>query len=177
MEENTFEIFEGELGVQLKEEPPPKPVRQLRRADAQSSKRKKEAPPSPRGVPRETPRPLPSPPVLSTPELTDEENPWEGVTLNRCLLVAVIIIVISSGVNSVNETLGAFWGSEEGEEPMEDLALTSTGLQQDNSPEQTESSLWDSLFWWSWGSKDDSSDDDDDDDGQSPLSSVYEAKQ
>ncbi|KAJ8419058.1 hypothetical protein AAFF_G00005570 [Aldrovandia affinis] len=157
MDNMTIKVLQGGGGVQLKEEPPPKPVK-LRRADVLSSKKKKvsEGPPSPRQGSKKSSK------EASRPAGSNNENPWEWITLNRCLFMAVIIIVVSTGVNNVNEALEAFWEVEDGEELPEELALRQNGVEQGSTPEQTESFMWDNLFWWSAGPQ---QDDDENDDG------------
>lgn len=40
--------------------------------------------------------------TLSIQNLTQIETPWENVTLNRCLFVAITILVLTSGVQRLN---------------------------------------------------------------------------
>lgn len=38
---------------------------------------------------------------LPVESLSQVENPWKGITLNRCIALAMIIVVVSSGVEQV----------------------------------------------------------------------------
>ncbi|KAJ8374400.1 hypothetical protein SKAU_G00049800 [Synaphobranchus kaupii] len=139
------------------------------RKHVQSTKKKKEGTTSPRQVskkaPKERARPTPN------QHSSDDENPWDWITLNRCLLLSVVVIVVSTGVNSLNETVGVFWEVEDAELTAEELALRHGDVQQGNAPE--ESSLWDSLFWWSRRSRDGCDDDDDDCDDYDAVDDDY----
>ncbi|XP_064184601.1 uncharacterized protein DDB_G0283697 isoform X2 [Anguilla rostrata] len=161
MDESAYETFEDELGTSLREEPPGKSVRQIRRADMQASRNIKEEPPSPQNIPkptqREISRTMSIRRALSIQNLAQMDSPWEGVTLNRCLFVAITILLISSGLQRLHVALKALRAEEdEGERVEEDggrgmkdsLALRHAGLKQDRTPPQPESSLWDTLFWW-----------------------------
>lgn len=39
--------------------------------------------------------------ILSIKSLREVENPWNGISLNRCILVAMAIVVLSSGAELV----------------------------------------------------------------------------
>lgn len=39
--------------------------------------------------------------IFPVESLSKVENPWKGFTLNRCILVAMVIVVVSSGVEIV----------------------------------------------------------------------------
>lgn len=39
--------------------------------------------------------------ILSIKSLSEVENPWKGISLNRCILVAIAIVVLSSGAEIV----------------------------------------------------------------------------
>lgn len=39
--------------------------------------------------------------ILSIKSLSEVENPWKGISLNRCILVAIAIVVFSSGAEIV----------------------------------------------------------------------------
>lgn len=40
--------------------------------------------------------------ILSIENLNDVPNPWKGFTMNRCLVVALVVLLVSSGVNEVH---------------------------------------------------------------------------
>ncbi|KAG5851328.1 hypothetical protein ANANG_G00092030 [Anguilla anguilla] len=167
MGDKAVEILEGEPGVELKEKSPPKPAR-LRKADAQPSKKKKEGAPTSHKQGTKKATKEKAKPASNQHSSDDDENPLEWLTLNRCILLAVITILVSTGVNTLNETWGEFWGMEEVELTAEELALGGNDVTAGSEPEETESSLW-NLFSWSWGSRydcgaDDNCDADDDDD-------------
>ncbi|KAM9428916.1 uncharacterized protein ACWYII_019762 [Salvelinus alpinus] len=106
--EESFEMFEEELG--RPEPPPQKPVRQVRR-----------------------PVPVSLRKAISPQNLSQIETPWEGVTLNRCLLITITILLLSSGFQKLHETIKGRRAVEE--EEYAD-ALT------------PETSLYEVLFWW-----------------------------
>lgn len=39
--------------------------------------------------------------IFPVESLSKVENPWKGITLNRCLLVAMVVVVVSSTVEIV----------------------------------------------------------------------------
>ncbi|TTK63263.1 hypothetical protein Baya_15654 [Bagarius yarrelli] len=47
--------------------------------------------------------------ILPVKSLSAVENPWTGISLNRCILVAVAIVVLSSGAEMIQETLEPFF--------------------------------------------------------------------
>ncbi|KAI1882855.1 hypothetical protein AGOR_G00239200 [Albula goreensis] len=152
MEESTFETFEDELGAPLQEDPPTKTVRQIRRPDTQAPRKMKEEPPSPQNtlkpVQKEMSRTMSIRRALSIQNLSQMESPWEGVTLNRCLFVAITILLISSGFQRLHAALKSLRTERDGERDEDSLALTRVGLRHDRVPPQPETSLWDSFFWW-----------------------------
>ncbi|KAJ8371561.1 hypothetical protein AAFF_G00307090 [Aldrovandia affinis] len=160
------------------EERPTKSVRQIRRPDSHASRkaeevRCKQEPPSPQhvGAPkpvqRETGRAMSVRRALSIQNLSQMESPWDGVTLNRCLFVAITILLISSGFQRLHEALKALRaGEEDGPGAGDGLALRRVGLKQDRAPPQPERSLWGSLFWWVL---EDDDDDDEEGDEESPV--------
>ncbi|KAL4658952.1 hypothetical protein GN956_G3367 [Arapaima gigas] len=112
--------------------------------------------PNPRQVSKQVPK-EPSRAVapisrsLSIQSLSEVEDPWEGVTLNRCLIVAVVVLVISASIQCLNEALDAFDREAEELGAVEGGTLSLT-------PEEQESSVWDRLFWWRRPSKDEGDD-------------------
>ncbi|XP_043112792.1 uncharacterized protein LOC122357451 isoform X2 [Puntigrus tetrazona] len=171
MDESTFETFEEELGKPLQEAPPQKPVRQTRtggRAEMYAQRRVRE----PSCVPQESPNVQQVPKMiarehpltgatslrrtLSIQNLTQFETPWEGVTLNRCLIAAVTILLLSSGLQRIHEAVrGRRDASEEIAALNERHALIKRGKV---TPHEPDTSLWETFFWWI---------DDDDDDEKS----------
>ncbi|KAF5892372.1 ABC transporter F family member 4-like protein, partial [Clarias magur] len=43
--------------------------------------------------------------ILPVTSLSEVENPWKGISLNRCILMAVAVLVLSSAAELVQETL------------------------------------------------------------------------
>lgn len=39
--------------------------------------------------------------ILSIKSLREVKNPWKGISLNRCILVAIAVVVFSSGTEIV----------------------------------------------------------------------------
>ncbi|XP_028833851.1 uncharacterized protein LOC114788992 [Denticeps clupeoides] len=156
MDESSFETFEEELGAPLREAPPPKPVRQTRRPEMYAQRRSmREDPPTSQQVPKALQREV-HPSTASTihrafslQNLTQIEAPWEGVTLNRCLFIAITILVISSGLQSLHEVLRGRRAVGGDMEQMEGgLSLQYTALKKHSSEPETESSLWETFLWW-----------------------------
>ncbi|KAK6309120.1 hypothetical protein J4Q44_G00205830 [Coregonus suidteri] len=85
--------------------------------------------------------------ILSIQSLSEVENPWKGITLNRCIVLAIIIVLVSSGVNEVHDALEVFLE----ENDLTQMLLGGTDLQPDGTA-QPAATLWDSLL--SWGSDD-----------------------
>lgn len=40
--------------------------------------------------------------ILSIKNLDDVPNPWKGFTMNRCLVLALVVLLVSSGVNELH---------------------------------------------------------------------------
>ncbi|XP_067219959.1 uncharacterized protein [Chanodichthys erythropterus] len=125
-----------------------------------AQRRVREEAPIVQQVPKMTPRehPLSSGTslrkALSIQNLTQIETPWEGVTLNRCLIIAITILLLSSGLQRIHEAVrGRKDVSEELTEVHERHTLVKRGK---ITPHEPDTSLWDMLFWWM---------DDDDDEG------------
>ncbi|KAI3375035.1 hypothetical protein L3Q82_021552 [Scortum barcoo] len=127
--------------------------------------------------PRAEPKTLPREPsfprtttlhkALSIQNLTQIETPWENVTLNRCLFVAITILVLTSGFQRLNETLRGQRTAEE----EEDIGLTvrqSSTLRRRGPQPEPETSLWDVVFWWlpDLDGEEDEDEDDEDVDGE-----------
>ncbi|CAM4586177.1 unnamed protein product [Leuciscus chuanchicus] len=129
--DESFETFEEELGKPVQDVPPPKPIRQARAGSRAASLRK----------------------ALSIQNLTQIETPWEGVTLNRCLIVAITILLLTSGLQRIHEAVRGR-KDEELSALNERHNLIKRGK---ITPHEPDSSLWELLFWWF----------DDDDEGSS----------
>ncbi|XP_051724098.1 uncharacterized protein LOC127498597 isoform X2 [Ctenopharyngodon idella] len=155
MDESSFETFEEELGKPLQDVPPTKPIRQVRtgsRAEMYAQRRVREEAPIIQQVPKMIPREHPVSSAtslrkaLSIQNLTQIETPWEGVTLNRCLIVAITILLLSSGLQRIHEAVrGRKDVSEEITALHERHALVKRGKITIHEPD---TSLWDMLFWW-----------------------------
>ncbi|XP_074507144.1 uncharacterized protein LOC141777083 isoform X2 [Sebastes fasciatus] len=107
--------------------------------------------------------------TLSSQNLTQIETPWENVTLNRCLFVAITILVLTSGFQRLHETLRGQRAAAEEEEEV-GLTMRRSGSLRHRHPPEPETSLWEVMFWWLPDLDDDEDDEDDedydDDDGQ-----------
>ncbi|KAM4739035.1 uncharacterized protein FYW61_003655 isoform 2-T2 [Anableps anableps] len=79
--------------------------------------------------------------ILSIENLNDVPNPWKGFSMNRCLVVALVVLLVSSGVNEVHGL---------------DYLVEETGIMSLVDCLQTGSlpqfSIWDSVTSW-WGSE------------------------
>ncbi|XP_011472151.1 uncharacterized protein LOC101166463 [Oryzias latipes] len=81
--------------------------------------------------------------IFSLEDLREVRNPWKGFTMNRCLLLTMAVLLLSSGINTLHEAVDAF---------VEDSGIRSLcGSLQSGSVAQI--SMWDSLMWW-WRSED-----------------------
>ncbi|XP_048844946.1 junctional sarcoplasmic reticulum protein 1 isoform X2 [Brienomyrus brachyistius] len=152
MDESTFEMFEEELRSPAQQESAQKPIRHVRRADTQSLKRTMENLPSPQPTPKVTQQGM-SPGLslrraLSLPSLSQIESPWKNVTLNRCLILAITIVLIGSSFQRLYEVLQE-WRHKDGPELSDPhtLHLRHVSPKQEVSLQQAESSLWDNWFW------------------------------
>lgn len=168
MDESTFETFEEELGSPL-QEAPPKPIRQSRRPEMYAQRRMREEAANPQPVPKTVPRDAAGirtnsmsglRKALSMQSLTQVEVPFQGVTLNRCLFIAITILVITSGCQRLHETLRG--QRDLAEEEEYGLSVRPSALKKHRHEPEPESSLWDTLFWWF---PDDDDDDDDEEEG------------
>ncbi|XP_028283699.1 ubiquitin carboxyl-terminal hydrolase 36 isoform X2 [Parambassis ranga] len=170
--EESYETFEEELGSPRADPPPQKPVRQIRRPEMYATRKIREevAPVQLRAEPKTLPREPTSSrtmslqKTLSVQGLTQTETPWENVTLNRCLFVAITILVLTSGFQKVHETLRGQGPVEEQEEFGLRTRRLGT-LRQRGHPPEPETSLWEVMFWWlpDLDDEDDEEEDDDDD--------------
>ncbi|XP_062413699.1 uncharacterized protein LOC119209485 isoform X2 [Pungitius pungitius] len=110
--EESYETFEEELRPPRAVPPPQKPVRQIVRTEMNTTRKFKEeiltfsqpARAEPKILPREPsfPRTTALRKASSFQNLTQIETPWENVTLNRCLFVAITILVLTSGFQKLH---------------------------------------------------------------------------
>ncbi|KAG7327771.1 hypothetical protein KOW79_009377 [Hemibagrus wyckioides] len=70
--------------------------------------------------------------ILPVKSLSEVENPWKGISLNRCILVALVIVVLCSGVEMVQEKI----------EPIFEVV---------GDTDEFEKGWWDNLALWKWG--------------------------
>lgn len=40
--------------------------------------------------------------ILSIQDLSEVRNPWKGVTMNRCIVLALVVLLVTSGVTEVH---------------------------------------------------------------------------
>ncbi|XP_028296654.1 mitotic apparatus protein p62-like [Gouania willdenowi] len=163
--EESYETFEEDLWPP-KTDPLQKPVRPTRRPEMLSTRKVPEAPPpqqlraEPKTFPREPslPQTASLQKALPIQNQSPVEKPWENVTLNRCLLVAITILVLTSGFQRLNEN---FHGREDVEDEESGLRVRRSGsLRHRGHMMEPQTSLWDLVFMW----LPDFNDDDDDDD-------------
>ncbi|KAA0719599.1 hypothetical protein E1301_Tti021464 [Triplophysa tibetana] len=170
MDESAFETFEDELGQPLRDVFPPKPLRTARtvgRAEMYTQRRTREEAPALQQVPKMTPREHPMSSAtslrkaLSIQNLAQIETPWEGVTLNRCLIIAITLLVLTCGLQRINEALR---GCKDVAEEFTAVSERHTFIRRAKLPaHEPETSLWDTFFQWVT--------DDDDDEGTSKRKS------
>ncbi|KAI9547679.1 hypothetical protein NQZ68_014945 [Dissostichus eleginoides] len=80
--------------------------------------------------------------ILSIEHLSDVPNPWKGFTMNRCLVLALVVLLVSSGVSELHDAMDSF---------VEETGIRSfVGSLQDGSIFQI--SLWDNFMGW-WGTE------------------------
>ncbi|XP_050926037.1 junctional sarcoplasmic reticulum protein 1 isoform X2 [Lates calcarifer] len=171
--EESYETFEEELGPPRADPPPQKPVRQIHRPEMYATRKIREEMASeqpraePKAVPREPsfPRTTSVHKTMSIQNLTQIETPWENVTLNRCLFVAITILVLTSGFQRLHETLRG-QGTVEEEEEVGLMVRRSGTLRHRRLPPEPETSLWEVMFWWLPDLDDDEDEEEDDDDGE-----------
>ncbi|CAJ1072049.1 junctional sarcoplasmic reticulum protein 1 isoform X3 [Xyrichtys novacula] len=169
--EESYETFEEELWPPRADPPPPqKPVRQTRRPEMYSTRKIREemAQQHPRAEPKTLPRELSIPKITTLPKdlpiqnLTQIETPWENVTLNRCLFVAITILVLTSGFQKLHETMRGHGPAEE--EETELVVRRLGALRHRGQPPEPETSLWEVMFWWLPDLDDDDEDDEEEED-------------
>ncbi|XP_042285509.1 uncharacterized protein LOC121909150 [Thunnus maccoyii] len=171
--EESYETFEEELWPPRADPPPQKPVRQIHRPEMYATRRIKEEmaplPQQPKAEPKTLPSEVSFPrttslhKTLSIQNLTQMETPWENVTLNRCLFVAITILVLTSGVQRLHETLRGH-GTVEEEEEVELTVRHSGSLRHRGQPPEPEITLWEVMFWWLPDFDDDEEEDEEDND-------------
>ncbi|XP_023258695.1 junctional sarcoplasmic reticulum protein 1-like [Seriola lalandi dorsalis] len=172
--EESYETFEEELGPPRADPPPQKPVRQIHRPEMYAPRKIREEMAPVSKQPRSELKTLPREPsfprttslhkALSIQNLTQIETPWENVTLNRCLFVAITILVLTSGFQRLHETLRGQGTVEE-----EEVGLTvrrSGTLRHRGQPPEPETSLWEVMFWWLPDFDDEEDEEDEEDDGE-----------
>ncbi|KAM9789508.1 uncharacterized protein ACB057_012147 [Neosynchiropus ocellatus] len=153
--EDSFETFGEELGPLRADPAPPRPLRQTRRPEAYAPRKiREEMIPSPPPLKPEFKNPTRdlnsmrtvAPPAA--PSVSLNEKPWESVTLNRCLFVAITILVLTSGFQRLHAA------TLRGQRPAED--------DEDDSV-RPENSLWEVMFEWLPDFSDDDEEEEDDD--------------
>lgn len=40
--------------------------------------------------------------ILSIENLSDVPNPWKGFSMNRCIVLALVVLLVTSGVNEMH---------------------------------------------------------------------------
>lgn len=44
--------------------------------------------------------------ILSIQDLSEVPNPWKGFSMNRCLALALVVLLVSAGVNEIHGQYG-----------------------------------------------------------------------
>ncbi|XP_068427508.1 junctional sarcoplasmic reticulum protein 1 [Clinocottus analis] len=170
--EESYETFEEELRPPRADPPPQKPVRQILRPEMYATRKVREEMPQCSQQPRAEPKIFPREPSFprttlrkasSIQNLTKIQTPWENVTLNRCLFVAITILVLTSGFQRLHETLRGQGAAEE--EEVELTVRRTSVVRHKRQPPEPETTLWDVILQW-LPDLDDEEEDDDDDDGK-----------
>ncbi|KAK7945738.1 hypothetical protein WMY93_001466 [Mugilogobius chulae] len=168
-----YETLEEDLGPQSADSPPQRPQRPSRaiyRPEMHAARKLKEEMASVPLQVKAEPRILAREPSFSrstcTQQLVSSQNasqpevPWESVTLNRCLFIAITILVLASGFQKLHEALHGHKVTLDEEEDQYGLILRRSGtLRHRIEPEET---LWDVLLSWLPDLDDDDDDDDED---------------
>ncbi|KAM8849320.1 LOW QUALITY PROTEIN: uncharacterized protein AB9W97_021089 [Spinachia spinachia] len=185
--EESYETFEEELRPRAVP-PPQKPVRQIVRtgttpsvSEMNTTRKFKEEMPTfsqpARAEPNIFPRGHSSPRTTalrkasSIQNLTQIETPWENVTLNRCLFVAITILLLTSGFQKLhgkkNKT-ESLRGQRAAEEEDVGLTVRRTGRpRHSRPPPEPETTLWEVMLQWLPDLDDEEDEEDDDaDEGQ-----------
>ncbi|XP_026877564.2 uncharacterized protein LOC113584690 [Electrophorus electricus] len=87
--------------------------------------------------------------ALSNQNLAQIETPWEGVTLNRCLLVAITILILTSGCQRLHDFVRGRRDGAGIEPTSTALCTRQAELRRGRlASTQPETSLWETFFWW-----------------------------
>lgn len=81
--------------------------------------------------------------IVSLQSLNDVANPWKGFTMNRCIALALLVVLVSSSVNEVHDALDYIY-----EETYQGIMYLG-GLQEGSA---TQGSMWNSVVGW-WGTE------------------------
>ncbi|CDQ76750.1 unnamed protein product [Oncorhynchus mykiss] len=73
--------------------------------------------------------------AMSLQNLSQIETPWEGVTLNRCLFIAITILLVSTVFQKLHGKNHKRWTGR-------------SALRHKVQPQEPETSLYEVLFWW-----------------------------
>ncbi|XP_062261109.1 junctional sarcoplasmic reticulum protein 1 [Platichthys flesus] len=173
--EESYETLEEELGTSRADPAPHKTVRQIRRPEMYAARKIREemAPASqqPRAEPKTLlrepsfPRTPSLPKTLSAQIPAQIETPWENVTLNRCLFVAITILVLTSGFQRLHETLRSQGSLQSQEEEAVGLKVRrSETLRHRGQPSEPQTSLWELMLLWLPDLDDEEDEEEEDDD-------------
>ncbi|XP_068605273.1 uncharacterized protein [Brachionichthys hirsutus] len=156
--DESFETFEEEFGSARADPPLRKPVRQVHRPEMYTARKVRQnvqetAPfvqqpgAEPRTLPRE--QSFTRTTSLQKPSSTQNqtETPWESITLNRCLFVAIAILVLSSGCQKLHETLRGQRRAEVEEEAGLTVRRSGT-LRHSGRPAEPVTTLWEVVSRW-----------------------------
>lgn len=171
--EESYETFEEDVISQRVDSPPQRPSRHIRRPELYATRKLKEEMASVPLQIKAEPKILIREPSFSrststsqpihTQTATQPEVPWESVTLNRCLFIAITILVLTSGFQRLHEALHGHKVAPDEEEDKYGLIVRRSGaLRHRTEPETT---LWELMLSWLPDLDDDDEDDEDDEDG------------
>ncbi|XP_053293813.1 junctional sarcoplasmic reticulum protein 1 isoform X2 [Pleuronectes platessa] len=105
------------------------------------------------------------PKTLSAQIPAQIETPWENVTLNRCLFVAITILVLTSGFQRLHETLRSQGSLQSQEEEVVGLKVRrSETLRHRGQPSEPQTSLWELMLLWLPDLDDEEDEEEEDDD-------------
>ncbi|KAL0966424.1 hypothetical protein UPYG_G00295150 [Umbra pygmaea] len=144
--EHSSDTFEEDVG--MTGPPTLMPVRPVRRPDMYAQESIVPSQPEPLVIqPKTMPREQIPPDSITMSLQCKTETPWEGITLNRCLFIAITILVLSSGFQKLHETVKG--GQALDEVKCDDvLRVRRSALSHKDQPHKPETSLSEVLFWW-----------------------------
>lgn len=160
--EESYDTFKEDF-------PPQRPSRPIRRPELYATRKLKEemasVPLQIKAEPKILARESSFSRSTSMPQTTTQpEVPWESVTLNRCLFIAITILVLTSGIQRLHEALHGYKASPDEEEDEYGLIMRRHRALRYRT-ELHETTLWELMLSWLPDLDDDDDDDEGDEDG------------